>query len=190
MNALMHDVRFALRQMRKSPVLSLTIVLVLALGIGANTAVFTLVHAVLLKSLPVTRPEQLFRVGDSEQCCVNDGLEGSWSLFPYDLYKHLRDNTPAFEQLAAFQAGRESVGVRRINSAGAAESRTSEFVSGNYFQMFGIGAYAGRVFTADDDRPGGPPVAVMSYRAWKEKYGGDPAMVGAAVAINGHPSLW
>jgi len=187
MHALMHDLRFALRQMRKSPVLSLTVVLVLALGIGGNTAVFTLVHAVLLKSLPVTKPEQLLRVGDNEQCCVNGGLEGSWSLFSYDLYKHLRDNTPAFEQLAAFQAAPENIGVRRINSGGAAESRTSEFVSGNYFQMFGIGAYAGRVFTADDDRPGGPPVAVMSYRAWQEKYGADSSLIGAAVAINGQP---
>jgi predicted permease len=187
MNALMHDVRFALRQMRKSPVLSLTIVLVLALGIGANTAVFTLVHAVLLKSLPVTRPEQLFRVGDNEQCCVNGGLEGSWSLFPYDFYKRLRDNTPAFEQLAAFQAESESVGVRRINGNGAAESRISEFVSGNYFEMWGIGAYAGRVFTAADDHPGGPPVVVMSHRAWQEKYGADPSLIGATVAINGQP---
>jgi predicted permease len=187
MNALMHDLRFAVRQMRKAPVFSLTVILVLALGIGANTAVFTLVHAVLLKSLPVTKPEQLFRVGDNEQCCVDGGLEGSWSLFSYDLYKHLRDHTPAFEQLAAFQAGYEQVGVRRINSGSPAESRTSEFVSGNYFQMFGVGAYAGRMFTADDDCPGASPAAVMSYRAWKEKYGADPSMIGAAVAIDGQP---
>jgi putative ABC transport system permease protein len=183
----LQDVRFGLRMFRRAPVFSLTVILMLALGIGANTAVFTLVHAVLLKSLPVTKPEQLFRVGDNEQCCVNDGLEGSWSLFPYDLYKHLRDNTPAFQELAAFQAGYESVGVRRINADGPAESRTSEFVSGNYFQMFGIGAYAGRMFTADDDRRGGSPVVVMSYRAWKEKYGGDWSVIGAAVAINGQP---
>jgi len=183
----LHELCFALRRMRKAPVFSLTVIVVLALGIGANTAVFTLVHAVLLKSLPVTRPEQLFRVGDNEQCCVNGGLEGSWSLFPYDFYKHLRDNTPAFEQLAAFQAEPENIGLRRINGTGAAESRASEFVSGNYFQMFGIGAYAGRMFTADDDHPGGSPVVVMSYRAWKEKYGADPSLIGEAVAINGQP---
>ena len=187
MYAQMHDLRLALRQMRKAPVFSLTVVAVLALGIGANTAVFTLVHAVLLKSLPVTRPEQLFRVGDNEQCCVNGGLEGSWSLFSYDLYKHLRDNTPAFEQLAAFQAEPENVGVRRINGGGPAQSRRSEFVSGNYFQMFGIGAYAGRTFTAEDDQPGRAPVVVMSHRAWQEKYGADPSIIGAAIAINGQP---
>ena len=185
MYALLHDLRFALRQMRKAPAFSLTVILILALGIGANTAVFTLVNAVMLKSLPVTRPEQLLRVGDNEQCCVNGGLEGSWSLFSYDLYKHLRDNTPAFEQLAAFQAETENLGLRRINAGGAAESRKGEFVSGNYFQMFGIGAYAGRVFTANDDQLGKPPVTVMSYRAWQEKYGSDPSIIGAAVAING-----
>ncbi|MGA7767656.1 MAG: ABC transporter permease [Candidatus Sulfotelmatobacter sp.] len=187
MDALMHDLRSALRQIRKAPAFSATVVFILALGIGANTSVFTLVHAVLLKSLPVTNPEQLFRVGDNEQCCVNGGLQGSWSLFPYDFYKQVRDNTPAFEQLAAFQAGPETVSLRRINSNSTAEARSSEFVSGNYFQMFGIGAYAGRTFTAEDDRPTGSPAAVMSYRAWQEKYGADPSMIGAPVAINGQP---
>lgn len=187
MRSLMYDLRFALRQMRNARAFSLAVILILALGIGANTAVFTLVHAVLFKSLPVTKPEQLFRVGDNEQCCVNGGLEGSWSLFSYDLYKHLRDNTPAFEELAAFEAGREDVGLRRINSNNPAQSVWSEFVSGNYFQMFGIGAYAGRMFAANDDRVGGPPAAVMSYRAWREKFGGDPSLVGADVAINSQP---
>ena len=181
------DVRFALRMLQKTPAFSLTAVLILALGIGANTAVFTLVHAVLLKSLPVANPEELFRVGDNERCCVNDGLEGSWSLFPYELYQQLRNNTSAFQQLAAFQAGHESVGVRRINSNTAAESRTSEFVSGNYFQTFGIGAFAGRIFTAEDDHPGSFPVAVISHHAWKEKYGSDASLAGSAVAINGQP---
>ncbi len=185
LETLWKDVRFDLRMLRKTPGFLLTVILMLALGIGANTAVFTLVHSVMLKSLPVAKPEQLFRVGDNEQCCVNDGLEGSWSLFPYDLYKHLRDNTPAFQELAAFQAGYEKVGVRRFDRNTPAESRTSEFVSGNYFQMFGVGAYGGRVFNAEDDRRGGPPVAVMSYRCWKEEYGGDWSVVDAAVAING-----
>jgi len=187
MDAFIQDLRSALRQIRKAPAFSLIVVFILALGIGANTSVFTLVHAVLLKSLPVTKPEQLFRVGDNEQCCVNGGLEGSWSLFPYEFYKQMRDNTPAFEQLAAFQAGPGTVSLRRINSNSAAEARSSEFVSGNYFQMFGIGAYAGRTFTADEDHPAGSPVAVMSYRAWQEKYGADPSIIGAPVAVNGQP---
>ena len=187
MPALIHDLRFSLRQMRNARIFSLTVIVVLALGIGANTAVFTLVHAVMLKSLPVAKPEQLFRVGDQELCCVNGGLQGSWSLFPYDLYKHFREQTPAFEQLAAFQAGREPFGLRRMTGNRPADSVAGEFVSGNYFQMFGINAYAGRLFTADDDRPGGPPVAVLSYRAWREKYGADATLPGSAVAIDGQP---
>jgi hypothetical protein len=187
MASLLYDLRYSLRQMRNARVFSLTVILVLALGVGANTAVFTLVHVVLLKSLPVTRPEQLFRVGDNNRCCVNGGLEGSWSLFSYEMYKHLRDNTPAFEQLAAFAAGLENMGLRRIDSGDPAQVVSGEFVSGNYFQMFGIGAYAGRVFNATNDRPGETPVAVLSYRTWQEKYGGDQRVIGGAVAVNGQP---
>jgi predicted permease len=187
MASLLYDLRYALRQMRNARVFSLTVILVLALGIGANTAVFTLVHAVLLKSLPVTKPEQLFRVGDSNQCCVNGGLEGSWSLFSYAMYRHFRDNTPAFEQLAAFAAGLENMGLRRIDSGNPAQAVSGEFVSGNYFQMFGISAYAGRVFNAGDDGPGEAPIAVLSYRTWQDRYGGDRRMIGAAVAVNGQP---
>ena len=181
------DLRYSLRQMRHAQFFSLTVILVMALGIGANTAVFTLVNAVLLKSLPVTRPEQLFRVGDNNRCCVNGGLEGSWSLFSYEMYKHFRDNTPPFEQLAAFAAGLENMGLRKIDSGNAAQAVSGEFVSGNYFQMFGIDAYAGRVFNAADDRLGETPVAVLSYRTWQEKYGGDQRMIGGAVAVNGQP---
>lgn len=187
MASLLYDLRYSLRQMRKARIFSLTVILVLALGIGANTAIFTLVHAVLLRSLPVTKPEQLFRVGDNNRCCVNGGLEGSWSLFSYAMYKHLRDNTPAFEQLAAFSAALENMGLRRTDGSNPAQAVSGEFVSGNYFQMFGIGAYAGGVFTADYDRPGEAPVAVLSYRTWQEKFGGDRRMVGGAVAVNGQP---
>lgn len=187
MQAFLSDVRFALRKMRNARFYSFTVISVLALGIGANTAVFTLVHAVLLKSLPVTKPEQLFRLGEDERCCVNGGMEGSWSLFPYEVYRQMRDNTPAFEQLAAFQVGRETIGLRLLNTNNAADPRSSEFVSGNYFQMFGLNPYAGRLFTTDDDQPGAAPVAVMSYRSWHEKYGGNPAVIGDSVAINGEP---
>jgi len=187
MYALINDLRSAIRQIRTAPAFSLIVILILALGIGVNIAVFTLVHAVLLKSLPVTKPEQLFRLGDNERCCVNGGLEGSWSLFPYSVYQQMRDNTPAFEQLAAFEAQSETVGLRRMNSNNPAESCGSEFVSGNYFQMFGISAYAGHLFTADDDHPAGSPVAVMSYHTWQERYASDPSMIGSAVAINGQP---
>ena len=176
----MKDVRYALRQFAAAPVFTATVVLTLALGIGATTAIFTLVHAVLLSSLPVAKPSELYRVGDVENCCVNGGLQDDWSLFSYDKYKNFRDNTPGFLELAAFQAGSDLVGVRRSGTSQPAHSMRGEFVSGNYFAMFGIGPYAGRVLTPEDDRKGADPVAVISYRAWQNKFGGDPSVVGRA----------
>src|SRR5882762_11242548 len=100
---LVEDVRYALRQFRKAPGFTATAILTLALGIGATTAIFTLVHAVLLKSLPVVKPEQLWRVGNEENCCVNGGMQDNWTLFSYEQYRLFRDHTPGFEELAAFQ---------------------------------------------------------------------------------------
>jgi macrolide transport system ATP-binding/permease protein len=107
MNRLIQDVMYALRQLRKAPGFTLTAVLTLALGIGANAAIFTLVHAVLLQNLPVSDPSTLVRVGDRGDCCVNGGTpdNDNYSLFAYDLYLHLKDNSPEFENLAAMQAG-------------------------------------------------------------------------------------
>ena len=184
---LREDIRYALRQFAHAPGFTITAVLTLALGIGATTAIFTLVHAVLLKSLPVTKPSELYRVGDIENCCVNGGLQDDWSLFSYDKYKTFRDGTPGFLELAAFQAGRSLIGVRRNGSNQPAESQRSEYVSGNYFPMFGIGAYAGRVINSADDRKGADPVAVMSYRTWQQKYGLDPSVIGASFIMNGQP---
>jgi predicted permease len=183
------DARHALRRLRKTPAFTITAMLTLALGIGATTAIFTLVHAVLLKSLPVSKPEQLYRVGKEPQCCLwalySQGKE--FTLVSYELYRHFRDNTKGFEELAAFQAGGTSLGVRRGNGENAAETYFGEFVSGNYFSMFGIGAYAGRTLTVADDRPGAPPAAIMSYRVWQQKYGLDPSVIGAAFNINNKP---
>jgi putative ABC transport system permease protein len=181
------DIRYALRQFVNAPGFTATAVLTLALGIGATTAIFTLVHAVLLKSLPVAKPGELYRIGDVENCCVNGGLQDNWSLFSYDKYKTFREGTPGFFELAAFQSGSDLVGVRRIGSNQAAESQRSEFVSGNYFSMFGIGPYVGRVLTPQDDRKGAEPVAVMSFRTWQQKYGQDPSVVGASFTMDGQP---
>jgi len=181
------DVRYALRQFAAAPGFTATAVLTLSLGIGATTAIFSLVHSVMLKSLPVTKPEELIRLGDIENCCVNGGLQDNWSLFSYDKYKTFRDNTPGFIELAGFQAGRGLIGVRRNGTNQVAESQRSEFVSGNYFSMFGLGAYAGRVFSPQDDRKGAAPVAVMSYRTWQQKYGSDPSVIGASFMMNGQP---
>jgi predicted permease len=183
----MKDIRYALRQFVNAPVFTATAVLTLALGIGATTAIFTLVHAVLLNSLPVANPSELYRVGDVENCCVNGGLQDDWSLFSYDKYKKFRDNTPGFIELAAFQSGSDLAGVRRSGSNQPAQSLKTEFVSGNYFAMFGVGPYAGRVITPEDDRKGAEPAAVISYRAWQTKFGADPSVVGGAFTLNGQP---
>jgi len=182
---LLDDIRYSVRQFAHAPAFTATAVLTLALGIGATTAIFTLVHAVLLKSLPVAKPSELYRVGDINNCCVNGGLQDDWSLFSYDKYKTFRDGTSGFTELAAFQAGRSLMGVRRVGSNQPAESKPAQYVSGNYFSMFGIPAYAGRVFTAEDDRKGAEPVAVMSYSIWQQKYGRDPSVIGASFAFNG-----
>jgi predicted permease len=181
------DVRYAMRQFVHAPGFTATAVLTLALGIGATTAIFTLVHAVLLKSLPVAKPSELYRVGDIENCCVNGGMQDDWSLFSYDKYTTFRDQTSGFTELAAFQAGRSLMGVRRSGTTQPAESLRGQYVSGNYFGMFGISAYAGRMFTPQDDRKGAEPVVVMSYGAWQQKYGQAPSVIGASFMFNGLP---
>jgi putative ABC transport system permease protein len=182
---LMEDARYAVRQFSKAPGFTITAVLTLALGIGATTAIFTLVHAVLLKSLPVAKPAELYRIGSEDDCCVTGGLQQDWKLFSYELYKTFRDGTQGFAELAAFQSGHNLVAARRAGSNHPAESMVGEYVSGNYFSLFGVGAYAGRVLSMRDDHKGADPVAVMNYRTWVQKYGQDPSIVGAAFAFNG-----
>jgi predicted permease len=188
MPTILQDVRYALRQLRKAPGFTITAILTLALGIGANTAIFTLVHAVMLKSLPVANPSQLYRIGNNDDCCVYGGLQNEgWGLFSYGLYQYIRANTPQFEEIAAFQANEPEISVRRAGSSAAAETFPSEFVSGNYFSTFGLRPFAGRLLTPQDDTAGATPVVVMSYRAWQEHYGLDPSVVGASFMANGKP---
>lgn len=187
MQAIFEDIRYALRQFRKVPGFTATAVLTLALGIGATTAIFTLVNAVLLKSLPVAKPSELWRVGDTENCCINGGMQDDWSLFSYDQYKMFRDNNPDFLQMGAFQSGANQVSVRRQGSDHPAESFISQIVSGNAFETFGINAYAGRLLQPSDDQQGAAPVVVMSYRTWQQKFGQDASVVGSSFIINGQP---
>ena len=178
------DTRFALRQLIQSKGFTATAVLTLALGIGANSAIFTLVNAVMLKSLPVKDPAQLYRLGDTDDCCVVGGYRTRTSIYSYPFYLYLRDHTPEFAELAAFQASTGGVGVRR--GVGPSQPYDDKYVSGNYFTMLGVKAYAGRVLAPSDDRPGAAPVAVMSYRAW-EKFGSDQSIVGSTLVIEGMP---
>jgi putative ABC transport system permease protein len=188
---MLDDLRDALRQLRKAPGFTTTAVITLALGIGATTAIFTLVHKVMLKSLPVAKPEELYRIGDKIRCCnwggYIQGEDGDFSLFSWEMYKHFRANTPEFTELAALQAGNAPLGVRRVGSQAQADTRNGEYVSGNFFRTLGVQPWVGRLMTDADDQEGAPPVAVMSYRIWREKYGSDPSVVGAGYQINGHP---
>lgn len=189
LETLMQDTRYALRRLRKAPAFSITTILTLALGIGATTAIFTLVYAVMLKSLAVANPDELYRLGKEVRCCYYGGYsqDKEFSLVSYSLYKHFRDNTKSFSELAAFQAGEPLFGVRRAGVSEPAQSYPGEFVSGNYFDMFGIKAYAGRTFTAQDDRPDAPPVAVMSYRLWQQRYGSDLSVIGSVFNLDDEP---
>ena len=187
MSTLMQDLRYGLRRLRQAPAFAIVCVITLALGIGANTAIFTLVDAVMLKSLPVANPNELYRLGDNDNCCVNGGFQRDWSLYSYPLYEQLRDHTPEFSQLAAFQAATADLSVRRSGTAGAAEPFVGEFVSGNYFLTFGLRAFVGHLIMSGDDKPGAAPVAVMSYRAWQQHWGGDLSVVGATFTINTMP---
>jgi predicted permease len=190
---MLSDLRDALRQLRKSPGFTATAVITLSLGIGATTAIFTLVHQVMLKSLPVAKPEELWRIGDKIRCCnwggFNQGDDGDFSLFSWEAYKNFRANTPEFTDLAALQAGNAALGVRRAGSQSPAETRNGEYVSGNFFKTLGVQPWIGRFMTDADDQEGAPPVAVMSYRVWSQKYGSDPSVVGATYQINGHPFI-
>ncbi len=187
MPTLLRDVRYALRQLRKAPGFTFVCVLTLALGIGANTAIFTLVDAVMLKSLPVTKPKELYRLGDSFYCCIEGNARyGSWSLYSYEFYKLLRDHTPEFGDMAAFQPSVSKLSGRRSGDKAPAQPYAGEFVSGNYFRTFGIGAFAGRMIAPSDDQPNAPPVVVMSYRTWQH-FALDPSVVGSTFMINQLP---
>ncbi len=188
METLFQDLRYGLSQLRKAPGFTITAVITLALGIGATTAIFTLVHGILLRSLPVTDPAQLYRIGDTDDCCVNGGFvgdNGDFDIFSYDLYLHLKSSAPEFEQLAAMQAGQPGFSVRRGNAL--AKSLHGEFVSGNYFSTLGLGAFAGRPLSESDDTPSASPATVVSYRAWQTEFAADPSLVGLTISIQARP---
>lgn len=179
--------------MRHSPGFAITAILTLALGIGATTAIFTLVHAVLLRSLPVQDPSTLVRVGDNEQCCQNGGLPDyeeplyDWSLFSFKQYEQFRDHTSGFSSLAAFESSDHEMAVRRDGTGEPARPWYGEFVSGNSFATLSLRPYAGRLLQPSDDVTGAAPVAVLSFQAWEQKLGRDPSAIGSSFNINGQP---
>ncbi len=186
--SLVQDVRFGIRQLLKSPGFSLVAILSLALGIGANTAIFTLINDLLLKSLPVHRPEQLVSFGRS----IGGGTLGSVNsgpvdMFTYDFYKGIEREHAPFESVAAFGSFPTPVSVRRgAGERGAAMQAVSHLVSGTFFDVLGVEAFLGRVISTNDtDAPGRNAVAVISYRYWQQELSADPAVIGRTLTING-----
>jgi len=192
MRVLIQDLTYAFRQLRKTPGFTVTVLLTLALGIGANSAIFTLVNAILLHNLPVADPKTLIRIGDEDDCCVNGGWHdnGDYSLFATDTYSMFKKSLPEFEELAAMESGYawRPITVRRAGPQTVAKSVMGTFVSGNYFRVFGLSPAAGRLFMDADDQKGAPITAVMSYDAWQQDYAADPTVVGSAFYINTKPA--
>jgi predicted permease len=185
MQSLLHNLRYALRQLRKSSGFAFTVILTLALGIGANTAVFTLFDQVLLRMLPVQQPKQLVRFEwtgpfSGSASSFGGGME---NYFSYPMYKDLRDQNQVFSGILA--ADKTGVGVSWNNQA---ENEDVELVSGNYFQLLGLQPALGRLLTPQDDTAkNANPQIVLSYAYWKSRFTASPAVIGQTVRINGHP---
>jgi macrolide transport system ATP-binding/permease protein len=188
LDRLIQDLRYAVRTLANNRAFSAVAIITLALGIGANTAIFTLVHGILLRSLPVADPSHLYRIGDKNTCCYFDGFQndnGDFDLFSYDLYLQFKESAPEFEQLAAVEAGNARFSVRYGNAPG--RPLRAEYVSGNYFATLGVGAYAGRPLGEADDAPGAAPAVVLSYRSWQSDFAADPSLVGSTIYVDGSP---
>src|SRR5579885_3551626 len=187
MPSLLNELRQALRGFRRAPVFTATAILTLALGVGGATAIFSLTHAVMLRSLPVADPAGLYRIGDGNDCCVEGGPQDRWGMYSYPFFERLKTALPEFEQVAAFQAGPQRISVRPASGNRLPAALQSEFVTGNYFSTLGIRSFAGRLISDSDDRAGAPPVAVLSYNAWQSSYGGDASVIGSGFVVQGAP---
>jgi predicted permease len=139
----------------------------------------------MLKSLPVADPSRLYRIGDGDNCCVQGGPQGRWGFYSFQLFERIKAETPQFEDITAFPTFVSRMSVRRQGVAEAPRPLRTLYASGSYFRTLGVNAFTGRVFTADDDRAAATPVAVIAYHAWQGLYGGDPAVVGSTLMIEG-----
>ena len=189
MENLIKDLKYGFRGLLKRKGFAAIAVLTLALGIGANTAIFTLVNAVMLKSLPVQKPEELVLFSDtsSEGTSLEDTPRtGRWERFSYDSYQYLRNHNQSFQELAAMRSGHSRLAVRRTDSESSAATRSrGHLVSGNYFSVLGVRAMRGRVLTPEDDNPSAQPAAVLSHRYWEQDLNSDASIVGKNIIING-----
>jgi predicted permease len=187
MGSLFQDLQYALRMLRKNPAFTAVAVLTLALGIGANTAIFSLENAVMLKMLPVKNPGELVVVGDPTDVHGRHMGDPQVTAFSYPLYRDVRDGSSVFSgMLASGEAHRQRVTGDSIGEISG--NATGVLVSGNYFSVLGVNALYGRVITPEDDSgPGAHPVMVVSYGFWKNKLGENPNIVGRTLRINNYP---
>jgi predicted permease len=184
MTTLMQDVRFAIRMLLKNPAFTVIAVLTLALGIGANTAIFSLTDQVLLRLLPVVRPQELVILRSPGPRPGHTSSDGNGDdVFSYPLYKDIREQNPVFSGLLA----RYPDSTLSVSAQGhTSERSTGELVSGNYFEVLGVGPALGRVFTSEDETaPGANAVAVLSYGYWNQRFGGDPGILNKPLVVNG-----
>ena len=179
------DLQFSLRTLRRSPLFSTVAVLSLALGIGANTAIFSLLDQVTLRALPVADPQRLVVLHTEYRAPGSATSDSNETVFSYPMYRDLRDRDPAFSGVIA----RMGAGVT-LTRQGSAEQASAEMVSGNFFQVLGVGAAIGRVFTpADDGSPESNPVVVLSHTYWSTKCASNPAILNQTLPLNGHPMV-
>jgi predicted permease len=170
------DIRFGLRMLRKSPGFTATAILTLALGIGANTAIFSVMDTVLLQNLPVRNPDELVQISSFVP------RSGQNDSFSYPMYQDIRDKNDVFTGILAIGGTQMNVSY-----AGESEHVRGRLVSGNYFDVLGAHPEAGRLFTQDEDRaPGANPVAVLSYGFWERRFGKDPSLIGKTILVNEH----
>ena len=171
------DLRFAGRRLCKSPKFTLTVVTLLALGIGANTAIFSLMNAVMIRTLPVSEPNRLVLFA------VDKSNGSSQYMIPQAIYRQLRDNNSVLEGFAA-----ATFPPITLSGDGIAERVNGMLVSGTFFETLGVDAVLGRVLTPDDDRmPVSPAVCVISYGLWQRRFDEDPDVIGRVVQVNAHP---
>ena len=183
---LWQDVRFAARTLRKEPGFTAMAVLSLALGMGANTAVFTIVNDLLLKSIPVQDPANLVSFGKAEGSGVQGGLSGSIDIFPYEYYLRIVNRAEVFQGICTYGSFPISLQVRPRGSAGPAGQAYGALVSGDFFSVLGVKTVLGRPTTPEDTAaPGSQPVAVISYDYWQQNFGGDPEVAGKSMLVNG-----
>jgi predicted permease len=180
MDALWDDLKRSLRTLARNPGFTVVVVATLGLGIGANTAIFSLLDQVLLRSLPVEKPEELVLLDGPG---VNMGARFGEQMFSYPMYRDFRDENQVFSGVIA----RYGIPLSLVHE-GQSERAAGELVSGNFFEVLGVKAAAGRTLQASDDvTPGAHPVAVLSHGFWQRRFGADPGVVGGTLSVNGHP---